>query len=150
MIRASPGSTCTHYLFPYMTLVLSRSPLLIKSSRLSAVHRRGLLDLIVVPERKGKAAARLSIHAGLWTSQALSTPPAKVPVLRAQLAALMAKFGFDRAGHAAQALAHALTPLPPDLPNAFHAGSPARPALTPMSTPARPRPKLVTRPHGRR
>src|SRR3546814_1360997 len=41
-----------------------RAPLLIKSNRLSAVHRRVLLDLIVVPEMKGKAAARLSIHAG--------------------------------------------------------------------------------------
>src|SRR3546814_6875320 len=32
-----------------------RAPLLIKSNRLSAVHRRVLLDLIVVPEMKGKA-----------------------------------------------------------------------------------------------
>ena len=66
------------------------APLLIKSNRLSAVHRRVLLDLVVVPEVKGKKVERLSIHAGLWTSAALSTPPAKVPVLRAQLEALMA------------------------------------------------------------
>src|SRR3546814_1445080 len=84
-------------------------PLRIKSIRLSAVHRRVLLDLVIVPETKGKAVERLSIHAGLWTSQSLSTPPAKVPVLRAQLAALMAKFGFDPTGHAGKALAHALT-----------------------------------------
>src|SRR3546814_1491286 len=82
--------------------------------------------------------------AGLWTSQALSTPPAKVPVLRAQLAELMAKFGFDRAGHAGKALAHALTALPHDLLIAFDAGSLERLALTSMSITDRPRPKLVT------
>src|SRR3546814_12880800 len=98
---------------------------------------------------KGKAAARLSIHAGLWTSQALSTPPAKVPVLRAQLAELMAKFGFDRAGHAGKALAHALTALPHDLLIAFDAGSLERLALTPLSITNRPRPKLVPVPSAR-
>ncbi|RYD42545.1 MAG: glutamate dehydrogenase, partial [Sphingomonadales bacterium] len=59
------------------------APLLIKSNRLSAVHRRVLLDLVIIPEVKGKKVERLSIHAGLWTSAALSAPPAKVPVLRA-------------------------------------------------------------------
>src|SRR5690606_7938263 len=48
------------------------APLLVKSNRLSAVHRRVLLDLVVVPEMKGKSVERLSIHAGLWTSAALS------------------------------------------------------------------------------
>jgi len=119
-------------------------PLLIKSNRLSAVHRRVLLDLVIVPEMKGKTVERLSIHAGLWTSQALSTPPAKVPVLRAQLADLMDKFGFDPAGHAGKALAHALTALPHDLLIAFDAASLERLALTSMSITDRPRPKLVT------
>ena len=119
-------------------------PLLIKSNRLSAVHRRVLLDLVIVPEFKGKAVERLSIHAGLWTSQSLSTPPAKVPVLRAQLTALMDKFGFDPAGHAGKALAHALTALPHDLLIAFDGDSLERLALTSMSITDRPRPKLVT------
>src|SRR5690606_34446429 len=120
------------------------SPLLIKSNRLSAVHRRVLLDLVIIPELKGRTAERLSIHAGLWTSQALSMPPAKVPVLRAQLSALMTKFGFDPAGHAGKALAHALTALPHDLLIAFDAASLERLALTSMSITDRPRPKLVT------
>src|SRR3546814_3698359 len=47
-----------------------RAPLLIKSNRLSAVHRRVLLDLIAVPEMEGKAAAPLSTHACLGRSQA--------------------------------------------------------------------------------
>ncbi|MFN4356228.1 NAD-glutamate dehydrogenase [Sphingopyxis alaskensis] len=119
------------------------APLLIKSNRLSAVHRRVLLDLIIVPEIKGKTVERLSIHAGLWTSQALSTPPAKVPVLRAQLDALMTKFGFDPAGHAGKALAHALTALPHDLLIAFDAASLEELVLTSMSITDRPRPKLV-------
>ena len=36
------------------------APLLIKSNRLSAVHRRVLLDLVIVPELKGKKVERLS------------------------------------------------------------------------------------------
>ena len=119
------------------------APLLIKSNRLSSVHRRVLLDLVVVPEMKGKTVERLSIHAGLWTSAALSTPPAKVPVLRAQLEALMAKFGFDPGGHAGKALAHALTALPHDLLIAFDAESLEELVLTSMSITDRPRPKLV-------
>ncbi|MBB6426739.1 NAD-glutamate dehydrogenase domain-containing protein [Sphingopyxis sp. JAI128] len=119
------------------------APLLIKSNRLSAVHRRVLLDLVIVPELKGKKVERLSIHAGLWTSQALSTPPAKVPVLRAQLDALMAKFGFDPSGHAGKALAHALTALPHDLLIAFDSASLEELVLTSMSITDRPRPKLV-------
>ncbi|WP_293704627.1 NAD-glutamate dehydrogenase domain-containing protein, partial [Sphingopyxis sp. UBA6723] len=120
------------------------APLLIKSNRLSAVHRRVLLDLVIVPELKGKKVERLSIHAGLWTSAALSTPPAKVPVLRAQLDVLMTKFGFDPSGHAGKALAHALTALPHDLLIAFDAASLEELVLTSMSITDRPRPKLVT------
>lgn len=120
-----------------------RGPLLIKSNRLSAVHRRVLLDLVVVPEWKGKTVERLSIHAGLWTSAALSARPGQVPVLRAQLAGLMDKFGFDPAGHAGKALAHALTALPHDLLISFDAASLERLALTSMSITDRPRPKLV-------
>lgn len=120
------------------------APLLIKSNRLSAVHRRVLLDLVIVPEVKGKKVERLSIHAGLWTSAALSAPPAKVPVLRAQLEALMAKFGFDPTGHAGKALAHALTALPHDLLIAFDAASLEELVLTSMSITDRPRPKVVT------
>src|SRR3546814_10509040 len=80
----------------------------------------------------------------LFRSQALSTPPAKVPVLRAQLAALMAKFGFDPTGHAGKALAHALTALPHDLLIAFDAASLEELVLTSMSITDRPRPKVVT------
>jgi glutamate dehydrogenase len=118
-------------------------PLLIKSNRLSAVHRRVLLDLVIVPEYQGGKAERLSIHAGLWTSAALSARPDKVPMLRAQLGALMAKFGFDPTGHAGKALTHALTALPHDLLIAFDADSLERLVLTSMSITDRPRPRIV-------
>lgn len=121
-----------------------RSPLLIKSNRLSAVHRRVLLDLIIVPVRDANGTQQLSIHAGLWTSAALSAHPDKVPVLRAQLAALMSKFGFDPSGHAGKALTHSLTALPHDLLVGFDAPALEELALTSMSITDRPRPKLVT------
>ncbi|ALJ15196.1 NAD-glutamate dehydrogenase [Sphingopyxis macrogoltabida] len=121
----------------------NQGPLLIKSNRLSAVHRRVLLDLVIVPEYKGTKAERLSIHAGLWTSAALSARPDKVPMLRAQLGALMAKFGFDPTGHAGKALTHALTALPHDLLIAFDAASLEELVLTSMSITDRPRPRIV-------
>ncbi len=121
-----------------------KAPLLIKSNRLSAVHRRVLLDLVILPIRKGKTIERLSIHAGLWTSAALSARPNSVPVLRAQLATLMDKFGFDPGGHAGKALSHALTALPHDLLAAFDPAALERLALTSMSITDRPRPMLVT------
>src|SRR3546814_8565062 len=49
-----------------------RTPLIIKSNRLSRVHRPVLLDLIIVPVRDGKQVTALSIHAGMWTSAGLA------------------------------------------------------------------------------
>ena len=85
------------------------APLLLKSNLISSVHRHVPLDLVVVPMRDGKKVTGLSIHAGLWTSAALNTPPDDVPVLRTRLAELQKKFGFDPKGHAGKALDHALT-----------------------------------------
>jgi glutamate dehydrogenase len=119
------------------------APLLLKSNLISTVHRQVPLDLAVLPIRDGKAVTGLSIHAGLWTSAALSAPPQAVPVLRARLAALEAKFGFDPKGHTGKALTHALTALPHDLVTAFVPESLEDLALTAMSIADRPRPKLV-------
>lgn len=121
-----------------------RVPLLVKSNRLSTVHRRVLLDLVILPVRDGAKLSQLSVHAGLWTSAALSSPPAKVPILRTQLGQLTEKFGFDPSGHAGKALVHALTALPHDLLIAFDQAALEHLALTAMSITDRPRPKLVT------
>ncbi len=121
-----------------------RTPLLVKSNQIATVHRRVLIDLVIVPVHGDKGLEALSIHAGMWTSSALSAPPEKVPVLRAQLAGLNDKFGFDPSGHAGKALVHAMTALPHDLLISFDAASLERLALTAMSLSDRPRAKIVT------
>jgi glutamate dehydrogenase len=119
-----------------------RVPLIIKSNRLSSVHRRVLMDLIILPVHADGKVASLSIHAGLWTSAALSSPPEKVPVLRTAFAELMRKFGFDPSGHAGKALAHVLTQLPHDLLVAADSAQLERLVLTAMSIADRPRAKV--------
>ncbi len=119
------------------------APLLLKSSLISTVHRAVPLDLAIVPVVEAGEITGLSIHAGLWTSAALSVRPRDVPVLRARLSALEAKFGFDPKGHAGKALTHALTALPHDLVVAFPAAALEEVVLTAMSLADRPRPALV-------
>ncbi|NJC33908.1 glutamate dehydrogenase [Sphingomonas jejuensis] len=120
------------------------SPLIVKSNLLSVVHRRVPLDVLIVPRREDGRTVELSIHAGLWTSAALNTHPAKVPLLRTRLAQIGEKYGFDPAGHAGKALAHALSALPHDLLIAFAPDRLEHVALTAMSIADRPRAKLLT------
>jgi glutamate dehydrogenase len=120
-----------------------RAPLIVKANRLSTVHRRIPLDLFIVPRHEDGKLAALSIHAGVWTSAALATPPAQVPLLRARLAALNAKFGFDPASHTGKALVHALTALPHDLVIGFSDKDIERVSTAMMSLVDRPRPRLV-------
>ena len=123
------------------------APLLLKSNLVSTVHRSVPLDLVLVPIRArdggDDAIAGLSIHAGLWTSAALAAAPGEVPVLRARLAALEAKLGFDPRGHTGKALTHALAALPHDLAVAFEPEQLEELTLTAMSLADRPRPALV-------
>jgi len=118
------------------------APLIIKSNQVSNVHRRVLVDLVIVPVMAKGKVAELSIHAGLWTSAAMSAPPSAVPILRARLKHLMERFKFDPSGHAGKALAHALTALPHDLMVAVEPGKTEHLAMTAMSLSDRPRPKL--------
>ncbi|WP_448665141.1 NAD-glutamate dehydrogenase [Sphingomonas sp. CJ20] len=119
------------------------APLLLKSNALSTVHRSAPLDIIVVPVKAGETVTGLSIHIGLWTSQALFTPPQLVPMLRNRLETLEEKFGFDPNGHTGKAMTHALTALPHDLTTAFDTASLENLVLTAMSVADRPRSKLV-------
>ncbi|WP_296719470.1 NAD-glutamate dehydrogenase domain-containing protein [Erythrobacter sp.] len=121
-----------------------RTLLVIKSNVQSRVHRVSPLDLFIVPLRddRGKVTA-LSIHAGLWTSAALSARPSEVPVLRQTLAELTGKLGFDRAGHNGKALVHAFTSLPNDLLIAFGRTRVTELATTKMALIDRPRPRVV-------
>ena len=117
--------------------------LVVKSNLLSPVHRRVPLDLIIVPQWKGKKVEALSIHAGLWTSAALSTPPEGIALLRQRLVRLQGKFSFDPAGHAGKALSHALATLPHDILLSISELDLERLALATMSIADRPRPKLA-------
>ncbi len=120
-----------------------RAPLVVKANVMANVHRHVPLDLFVVPRMAGGKVDALSIHAGVWTSAALTASPDRIPRMRAQLAGLMDKFGFDPSGHAGKALVHALTSLPHDLLASFSDADLERIATTMMSLIDRPRPRLA-------
>jgi len=117
-------------------------PLMVKANRLSNVHRHVPLDLVIVPLIERGRVAALSIHAGIWTSAALATPPGEVPVLRRELAATMAELAFDPASHDGKALAHALATLPHDLIIGFSHADITRVATAMMALADRPRPRV--------
>ena len=121
----------------------ARAPLVVKSNRISNVHRRTPLDLFILPVYEAGKLTALSAHAGIWTSAALGAPPMQVPRMRAQLAELIQRFGFAPQGHAGKALVHALTALPHDLLVCFDDKDLERVATTTMSLTDRPRAKLV-------
>jgi len=119
------------------------APLLLKAERISPVHRRVPFDLIVLPVMQGESISSLSVHAGLWSSDALATRPDKVPLLRQQLRLLADEFGFDPFTHAGKALVHAIRRLPHDLLTGFQSHELRSVALTAMSLVDRPRSKIV-------
>jgi glutamate dehydrogenase len=119
-----------------------RQVLALKADRLSPVHRRVPLDVVVVRRDDGT----LSIHAGLWTSAALRSPPADIPVVRQRLAEIDRELGFAPASHGAKALAHAMSTLQPDLLVSFGEAEVRSAALTAMSLADRPRPALLLLP----
>jgi glutamate dehydrogenase len=120
-----------------------QEPLIAKADLRSPVHRRVPLDLIVVPLRERGKITGIGVHAGLWTSQALTVPIEEVPVLRRQLAELEKDFGFDPSGHSGKALRHALASLPRDLMVNLRAGEVKRLVATAISLADRPRPTLL-------
>jgi glutamate dehydrogenase len=119
------------------------SVLILKSNAFSPVHRRVPLELVIVPHGHKGRATQLSIHAGLWTSAALGTPAADIPVLRKRLNDLQSRFGFDPTGHAGKALAHAFALLPSDILIAMDTASAEAVSLAAMSITDRPRPRIA-------
>ena len=118
-------------------------PLVVKSNQISNVHRHVPLDLFIVPViERGKVAA-LSVHAGIWTSAALNTPPDEVPRLRRQFTAITDNLGYDRASHTGKALLHALTVLPHDLLIGLDDDEVCRLATKMSGLTERPRPRLA-------
>jgi glutamate dehydrogenase len=121
----------------------NKPPLILKSNRLSTVHRHVQLDLLLVPIIEDGKATAFTLTAGLWTSAALATAPDRIPVLRKHLPTLMQRFGFDSEGHAGKAMVHVLTNLPHDLLVALNVKELERVTLIAMSLTDRPRPKLM-------
>ncbi|MCJ7421442.1 NAD-glutamate dehydrogenase [Sphingomicrobium astaxanthinifaciens] len=115
-----------------------RSYLILKADQVSPVHRRVPLDVIMVRREQG-----ISVHCGLWTSEALRAPAAEVPILRQRLAALDKELGFSPASHGGKALTHAISTLPHDLVISFEEEEVRLAALTAMSLADRPRPTLL-------
>jgi glutamate dehydrogenase len=118
-------------------------PLVAKADRKSTVHRRVPLDLVVVPIREDGKVTGIGVHAGLWTSESLTAPVEKVPVLRRQLAELEAEFNFDPRGHSGKALRHAISSLPRDLLVNLGPEAVRELVVTAMSLADRPRPTLL-------
>ncbi|HEX8379320.1 MAG TPA: NAD-glutamate dehydrogenase [Allosphingosinicella sp.] len=118
-------------------------PLLAKAERRASVHRRVPLDLVVVPIREGGKVTGIGVHAGLWTSEALSSPVEEVPLLRKRLQQLEREFGFDPSGHSGKALRHAVTALPHDLLVSLSVDAVRELVTTAMSLADRPRPTLA-------
>jgi len=116
--------------------------LLMKADRMSPVHRRVPLDIIMVRRAKGE----ISVHCGLWTSAALRAPAEEVPILRQRLKALDKELGFSPASHGAKALTHAISTLPHDLVISFDEAEVREAALTAMSLADRPRPTMLILP----
>jgi glutamate dehydrogenase len=113
--------------------------LIVKSNQLSPVHRRVPLDLLITPVLSRGKVTGLRIHAGLWTSAALASPPQDVPILGARLSRLQARYRFSQASHAGKALAHALSALPHDIAVSISETDLEQLALTAMSIADRPR-----------
>jgi glutamate dehydrogenase len=118
-------------------------PLVAKSDRLSTVHRRVPLDLVIVPVREDGRIVALSVHAGLWTSQALTTQAEEIPLLRRRLGAVEEEFGFDPKGHAGKALRHSFNALPHDLLVSLRPPEVKSLVMTAMSLTDRPRATLL-------
>ncbi len=119
-----------------------RTVLILKADRISPVHRRVPLDVVMVRLPDGT----LSVHTGLWTSEALRTSAQYVPVLRNLLAKLDKELGFSPSSHAGKALAHVVSTLPHDLLISFDEQEVRTAALTAMRLSDRPRPKLLLLP----
>ena len=118
-------------------------PLMAKAERKSTVHRGVPLDLVVVPIRENGKVTGIGVHAGLWTSQALTWPAEEVPLLRHRLEQLDKEFGFDPKGHSGKALRHAVSSLPRDLLVNVSWESLRDLVMMAMSLADRPRPALL-------
>ena len=118
-------------------------PLMAKADRKSSIHRRVPLDLVAVPIRENGKITAVGVHVGLWTSEALTAPVERIPLLRRILKQLDDNFGYTPLSHSGKALRHALSALPHDLILNLDQDSVRKLVLAAMTLADRPQPILV-------
>jgi glutamate dehydrogenase len=114
---------------------------IIKADQLSPVHRRVLLDVIMLPQADGSTA----IITGLFTSASYATHVDDVPLVRKKVAYVVDACGYDPRSHAGKSLAHILEVYPRD---ELYQIAPAQLqafALRMISVSERPRPAVFLR-----
>jgi glutamate dehydrogenase len=111
-----PGIERTGLSAPVRAWLDEPQPLIVtKSHARSTVHRRSHMDYIGVKrfDDKGRFAGEHRF-VGLFTSNAYSTQPRVIPLLRQKIAAVMARAGLDPNSHDGKALTHILDTFPRD------------------------------------
>ena len=120
--------------------------LIAKADRVSTVHRRVPMDVIIVkhfgPDGRLEGEHRF---AGLFTSVAYNRSPRDIPVLRRKLAQAVAGAGFDPRSHAGKATLHILETFPRDELFQYDGASLLRTVLGILHLQERPRTALFVR-----
>jgi glutamate dehydrogenase len=103
----------------------ARRDALFRAGRRRSADRQGRAQVDRPPPRAARPGRRadprggkitgIGVHAGLWTSQALTVPAEEVPVLRRRLEAARQGFRLRSQGPFGKALRHAVASLPRDL-----------------------------------
>ena len=94
----------------------SDAPILVlKSDRLSRVHRAGAMDAIAVKtyDARGKVTGERRFT-GLFTSSAYHASPREIPLLRRKVEAVIERAGYDPASHDGKALLNIIETHPRD------------------------------------
>lgn len=106
----------SHIPAPLRSMVREPNVLVInKATAYAPVHRPAPMDYLGIKRfnDKGEVIGEWRF-VGLYSSTAYSAPPEEIPMLRAKVARIMARAGFDAHSHSAKALRHVLATFPRD------------------------------------
>ncbi len=93
-------------------LLRQEALIITKANVKSRVHRRTYMDYIGIKEFSGGVLTGELRIVGLFTSTAFTRPARTIPLLRRKVDRVMARAGFDPAGHSGKALANVLESYP--------------------------------------
>ncbi|RDE09663.1 NAD-glutamate dehydrogenase [Pelagibacterium lacus] len=108
------GEAYVHTTAQHLEFLATDEPLMVtKANRRALVHRRVHMDYVGVKtfDTSGRITGELRI-VGLFTSAALATPHAEVPLVRRKIADAMRRSRLDPHSHAGKALMNALDSYP--------------------------------------